>query len=739
MKIRTESPAVAGATLARAEPRQRRATAPRQPASTAGLQPEPGETTSPLAGAIESSSRLATQRQLADHIDASARMTAQRRIAQRIAGARPAARPLQLQPKAGAGAVIQRVGGETTGYDAKTISDPEFGKKVSDLFSMARTLNKIRKTLVTRENSQALATLPEKQRGTQVKGSYALGLTGISLDATWLNTVLTNPAEIEALVKKVDVDATLSTVDPGAIRSSLAILREHLGLDDTSGKKKLVDSKWDAASGKARAEAEILSGEDAFELIPVDQLGGDLLREVYRKRGKADGEKNQYVKDDFGTLTHRFAYMEKGYHQWIDFQSRKEQAEREGDPEKPVMAGKHQELVSAATGEEIGNIDPTNYADYADSLRGDEQHIATTFAPGSLTGGGSADDRKKAVAYMHQWKGSGPGQRGLSLTATDKEDAVFGNAGESFKTADGAKFKVDLAKVDPASNSLINHYAASSPMRSPGLVGEVATWNRGLSKLGSTKLDYQYERSVIKNREIYLRHLTPNAVTSIALHQSGTDIVAAAKGFREQQAAAIVEGKKQYAALMTQRAGFCDELVDVRKNCDDARQRLQQQQAALTTALASKKSNSGIYRKYKFVGFANTMSYYQYYDEMAKRHRTAIDNAKGDIRHCEQLVHDIKSDIADCDRQIDNLGSMLASPLPIRDHELKGWESGKSYIKGYIDGRDAARNVANTEKARIKKIFDKAYDNITEVFRNNGTLEKYLPYWQGYGAALREP
>ena len=74
------------------------------------------------------------------------------------------------------------------------------------------------------------------------------------------------------------------------------------------------------------------------------------------------------------------------------------------------------------------------------------------------------------VAVAHQMYGSLPEQRGVSLTSTPKVGVTYANTGGNFRTDDGFKLKIDLARV-PKTVLFLNHYAEGgvSDMNPTGL------------------------------------------------------------------------------------------------------------------------------------------------------------------------------------------------------------------------------------------------------------------------------
>ncbi len=64
------------------------------------------------------------------------------------------------------------------------------------------------------------------------------------------------------------------------------------------------------------------------------------------------------------------------------------------------------------------------------------------------------------MAFVHQYWGSGSQQRGLSLTSTSKPGATIGNCGDNFRTNNGVRIKIDLARIPTEEDNpmLLNHY-----------------------------------------------------------------------------------------------------------------------------------------------------------------------------------------------------------------------------------------------------------------------------------------
>lgn len=197
--------------------------------------------------------------------------------------------------------------------------------------------------------------------------------------------------------------------------------------------------------------------------------------------GKGDKE---YVEDMLGVKTRRYAYVEKNYFQMMEFFA------------SGHMEGRFQSLMRAKTGDARPDVhkraDPGFIGRFQIAGKG-----------GDLTG--------SELAYVHQYLGSSDHQRGLSLTSTPRLGETIGNAGENFRSNDGFRLKIDLARIptDEVAPILINHYAAGG---NKDRMDEFNPVN------ASGKKPYKYTESVTKNREVYLEFLKPEYVVEIEYH-----------------------------------------------------------------------------------------------------------------------------------------------------------------------------------------------------------------------------
>ena len=230
-------------------------------------------------------------------------------------------------------------------------------------------------------------------------------------------------------------------------------------------------------------------GDDAF--VPKTVLGQALQRPVYQKRGKAPGASNEYVKDDMGVFTRRYAYVEKNKYQFRDLAN------------DGRLAGRYPTDVSKRVAPAYNAIDK----DVRGRIGG--LPASKTFASGYH------------LAYVHQELGSGYQQRGVSASATGKH-TIFSNQGKPFRTRDGVRITVDLARV-PIGNEqapiLVNHYAHASA----GKRADPVSGSSGLVIRGNRPRKYEhYKWSIKKNRELFIKEVTPENIVALELHETAS-------------------------------------------------------------------------------------------------------------------------------------------------------------------------------------------------------------------------
>jgi len=217
--------------------------------------------------------------------------------------------------------------------------------------------------------------------------------------------------------------------------------------------------------------AVVKRGKDAFK----EKTGEDSERKLYNKAGK------DYVKDDLGVFTPRFAYVEKNIHQFMEFLVTRH------------MEGRFPKLFRAKKGREVDLL-----------------------GPGGRIMQNDPKTKLRQLAYTHQRLGSGDEQRGISLTSTSKKGRTIANEGDNFRTDGGVRIKIDLSRIsnqDPIKPILINHYSYG------GVKGNMGGINQIPSKGGKP---YKYKLSVIKNRELFLSVLKPEWIAEVEFHPAGS-------------------------------------------------------------------------------------------------------------------------------------------------------------------------------------------------------------------------
>lgn len=214
-------------------------------------------------------------------------------------------------------------------------------------------------------------------------------------------------------------------------------------------------------------------------------------REIYTREDK------EYVKDDKGVFTRRYAYVEKNLYQFMDFLN------------MGKMIGRY-ELLNRALGIE------------GEELRKKNRALTEDGKKRLLTNPAQPVDTGTAIAVQHQWMGTGLQQRGLSLASTPKE-AIISNDGDSFKSNDGVRIKIDLAKIpeykdEPGKKDhpmLINHYAyggIKDKAEEKGIKSSILKRSEGV------RMEYNYINSVTKNRELFLEFLKPEWIEEVTFH-----------------------------------------------------------------------------------------------------------------------------------------------------------------------------------------------------------------------------
>ena len=222
--------------------------------------------------------------------------------------------------------------------------------------------------------------------------------------------------------------------------------------------------------------ATLTRGADMFKETP-NPAGGD--RKTYLKTTPSPDSKDRiYVDDDRTVKTRRLAFVEKSIYQFMHFAG------------TGTMTGRFQ-LLHATMG---STPDVQSGRRQVMRLFRKEPHERLSL---------------EQLAVLHQYKGSGLEQRGVSLTSTPRE-AVYSNEGTAFSSDDGVRMTVDLAKI-PETVKLVNHYSA----------GGVKDKIREVD-------GYEYHASVVKNREVYVEKLDPTWIVGASARK--LDVMRAVTG-----------------------------------------------------------------------------------------------------------------------------------------------------------------------------------------------------------------
>jgi hypothetical protein len=244
--------------------------------------------------------------------------------------------------------------------------------------------------------------------------------------------------------------------------------------------------------GEGGKETEKEIGEVIKDKDKLYEVKGDVdstTRETYKKNnplaeGGVSGEK-EYIKDTRGVYTRRYAYHEMDYYQMMDFIMSGE------------LTGRYQMFMSAG---EAANTSPQKIP-HKDNRKAVSKRRGAKDVTKDLTW--------EEVAVLHQWKGSGPYQSGVSLTSTSRKE-VRSNKGKLFRSDGGFRLKIDLAKVD-TTVPIVNDYADEGVSQKP------ATTTK-------TRPDkYEFPESATKNRELYIERVKKDWVVEVVYHGASDD------------------------------------------------------------------------------------------------------------------------------------------------------------------------------------------------------------------------
>lgn len=220
----------------------------------------------------------------------------------------------------------------------------------------------------------------------------------------------------------------------------------------------------------------LIYGDLAYEPVVV----ATTARTVYKRKVADLGEdfkkadNNQYVKDNRGVYTRRYAYGAKTIKGCKILKS--------GQP----LVGKYARKVNS----DIYKVDA------------DLQKNFPTLA-------GSSKLKLEEMLHVNQELGSGIHQRGICLASTSK--LVHGNKGEAFlQPGESVLVKVDLARVDPKI-ALYNLYSQPAQVLTIGMnrVREVKKNNVVIrtEKYDADESKLHTDTSTAKNRELFLEYL----------------------------------------------------------------------------------------------------------------------------------------------------------------------------------------------------------------------------------------
>lgn len=399
---------------------------------------------------------------------------------------------------------IQRVGGEKIGFDLLAPTDPTIKAGQDLLVEQWRQIRQTEHDLKAgtektdvEEGARELIAHHERQKQ---RDAYRKDRTK---DQSKRNTALPVIGQ-----GRTAVPAPGTTTGPGFTKYYYNILTDRkrteqitllkakapafadytLTIDDATG---VIQYRPDPTQPDVYVTIGTLKkGAGAFTVKTAATATG---REVLEKQGVStnlSGEAKEYVTDTRGVMTRRYAYVEKNYWQMMEFfmTSRHE--------------GRFQSFMKAA-GEPNPDLFEAREPE-VDIVRGK----ATPKKTKRLT--------QEQLAVAHQKLGSGPQQRGVSLTSTPKVGATYVNTGQNFRTDHGFRLKIDLALIPPhpAGPLLINHYSHGGVIDQPAMYD--TTRERGKAS------KYPYKESSVHARELYLEYLMPEWVVAIESHPTVT-------------------------------------------------------------------------------------------------------------------------------------------------------------------------------------------------------------------------
>lgn len=262
---------------------------------------------------------------------------------------------------------------------------------------------------------------------------------------------------------------------------------------------KMADSViyYKVANGTYLPIARIQTDKNAFHPLVGDNLFDERSkRAIYTKKGmenirSSNNDSKEYVKDSRGTFTRRYAYVEKNYYQMMEFFMTHH------------MTGRFQQYMLAG-----GQTDP-QYREASTAMIGNVKKGSLPLVSLSNT----------QVAVAHQMYGSLPEQRGVSLTSTPKVGVTYANTGGNFRTDNGFKLKIDLARV-PHDVLFMNHYSKGGVSDIADSDKDYDTRQHHKAKNGKAP-NYKYKQSAAHARELFLEHIKPEWIVEIEHHIQG--------------------------------------------------------------------------------------------------------------------------------------------------------------------------------------------------------------------------
>jgi hypothetical protein len=243
----------------------------------------------------------------------------------------------------------------------------------------------------------------------------------------------------------------------------------------------------------------ITDSASAYQAIDTPTSSGT-ARPVFKKKGKEDyaAEPTEYVQDDSGVYTRRYAYMHK----------KKDVYEILLGPTGYARGRFDTKIARAAT---PGKLDPDP-----------EWRKVQAFEAHQLPGKKIGDQLEPRQAlHVHQELGSGPSARGMCLTSVsltqneisskvwkNKLKKTFANNGTPFEATDASTMVslIDLAQVPTGQEMLYNLYRPDAQEMAQPVTTDT---NAGVFHDNVHML-----KSVTKNRELFLRVLAPEFIVN---------------------------------------------------------------------------------------------------------------------------------------------------------------------------------------------------------------------------------